>query len=704
MSTDNELYPELLSLAALNPFIRNTSSSRATMMTSSHLGQALVVEGATKRRISSGLEREFAKYTRSISVDHDVSIIRVIPKFRPSIGSSNISENSTTLVIYERIDNQEVGMALIPHNSKSEDELHQHFGFKYEKKPIMNTIAENTIVKAGTILADSPNVDENGDYKFGIEANVAYLSVPDIIEDGVVVSRSFLQKGKTKGFERRTVRFGGSNYPLNIYGNADEYKLFPEIGEAIREDGLLFALRSHDDILLPVEMSKRALGQPDFIEDKCIYAVPGAKVVDIEVHHNSSVKNPPTPIGMEAQPKKYYESELRYHKEIVDIYDQLIKSRGKHLKLSPELHRQIVYSMGYMGTSNIPMIKRMPEHIRKDRIGNGKVDIKHKRVDNDDWTVTVTFEYDVVPDLGSKLTNLHGGKGVIVSIWEDEDMPVDKDGNRAEIIYDGDSIIKRMNVGVLYEQFFACASRDVTKEIVHHANNGDNQKAIDRLMEFYSIVSPPMYDIFSSGDYGAPLEEHLQEVLKDGIYLWMPVNNPVDYVDVVKKVMDSFNVTYDKVTYKKNITTKRETFIGSSYFLVLEKTGKDWSGVSSSKLQVHGLPAKTNRQDKYSSPARTSPIRIIGESEVRLLVKAVGSDYVADILDQSNNPTTHKEIVKAILDSDKPTSIKQVIDREKFPLGNSRSLQYVQHIMECGGISLDRTIDDPIRAEQIEAE
>lgn len=55
-------------------------------------------------------------------------------------------------------------------------------------------------------------------------------------------------------------------------------------------------------------------------------------------------------------------------------------------------------------------------------------------------------------------------------------------------------------------------------------------------------------------------------------------------------------------------------------------------------------------------------------------------------MDQSNNPTVHKEITANILRAPQPTNIPKVIDRDKFPLGQGRNILFVTHVLECAGI------------------
>ena len=63
------------------------------------------------------------------------------------------------------------------------------------------------------------------------------------------------------------MEFGANEFPLNLYGDDLHYKPFPEIGEAIREDGLLMALRRFDANLAPAMVSRRDLQEIDYLFD-----------------------------------------------------------------------------------------------------------------------------------------------------------------------------------------------------------------------------------------------------------------------------------------------------------------------------------------------------------------------------------------------------------------------------------------------------
>lgn len=296
-------------------------------------------------------------------------------------------------------------------------------------------------------------------------------------------------------------------------------------------------------------------------------------------------------------------------------------------------------------------------------------------------------------------------KGVICAVWPDELLPMDADGNRADVIMDGDSTIKRMNIGRVYEQFINAASRDVSKRVSKMVEVGGDaacKEAWEYLIGYYETVSPRMHELLSNYTFDE-IKAHVRSVVEDGVYLWLPTDNPADPVEMIKTLRKKYPPTFGKVKYSGGVLTDSNVLIGSIYVLLLEKTGVDWSGVGSAKLQHFGIPAKVSSSDRFASPGKNQPVRILGEAEVRSINAAVGSEVVAELLDQSNSPATHKYIVNKILNADKPTNVDEMVDRYEIPLGNSRSLLFVKHIMECCGTEFVRNIEDPIRLAEYES-
>lgn len=384
----NQLRADLLSVNGLNPWPGHDSSSRQQMM-ASHMGQKLVISGATERRCQTGMESEFGKYTFSVKMPVDGRIIKIIHRYRQTIGKDSIAMNPQIVVLYENEETKEIGMINIPKYCS----YHQYFGFEYKTKDGYNKLVPGAYIAKDTIFMDSPAITDDGGYKYGAELNMAFMSHPSVSEDGIMISEEALEKLKFKVYETRVVEWGSKRFPLNIYGTVEDFKPFPEIGEYIRDDGVLMVLRSFDKTLAPVEQSIYDLMEPDVIFDKAVYvAGPGGKIVDIKVHHEDIVQSP-TPMGMEVQIQKYDKARKTFYNEIIDEWKRLKKARGTALVLTPELNRLIVEGLAVIDTGETQRINKL-----------------YRRNPIDDYRVEFTVEYEVKPTIGFKLTDLHGGK------------------------------------------------------------------------------------------------------------------------------------------------------------------------------------------------------------------------------------------------------------------------------------------------------
>lgn len=716
----HELHRELLGVIGLLPFLRSDSSSRVQMF-SSHIGQALVLTGSTERFIQTGMEREYAKYTFSVKMPVDAHIIRVIDRYRSKMGAAEFPMSPQTVVIYEDVETKEVGMLDLGHYCSH----HQYFGFRYKATEHLMNLAPGAYIAKDTVLLDSPSVTPTRDYKFGTELNFAFMSVPGVAEDGVVISEAVLERLSFYTYEVRTVEWGNKRFPLNLYPDPNkpgDYKPFPGIGQAVRDDGMLMALRNYDKRFAIVQEESSRLRTPNEFFDKITYAPTGGTVVDIRVQHKRNGQ-PPVSLGhMDWEPEKYDTARRQFYQDLLIEYNRLKKDRNDALRLTPDLHNLIVTSLAVMDNSSTE-----------------RIDMLYRKAPLDEWRMEFVIEYKITPTIGFKLTDLHGGKGVICKILPADEMPMDAAGNRADIVMDPNSTVSRMNYGRLYEQYINAAGRDVVKKIcadlqldptdsmlrsklatVEQSQPQIFKRAWDYLLGFYKIISPQkMYVWLSDGEYKAPRHQHLYEAIHNslvdvylprtltdgtvvtekkkqvqGLQLYFPPDNDPELLDIVHALEQNYRPTYGPVTYVgnsgKRVTTKTNVRIGSMYVLLLEKIGDDWTAVSSAKVQHHGVLAQTTNSDKYSQPTRVQPIRTWGEAEFRIGVSYVGPYFVAEVIDRNNNPLTHKEIVQNLLRHARPSAIVQAVERDPakggIVLGAAKPLQLVKHILECSGI------------------
>ncbi len=692
----NEFDLRLLSVVGINSFMANNSSVRQYMF-NSHISQAIVIHGAAPKRIQTGVEQEFGKYTFNVKMPANGRVIATLERFKTKSISSSFNLNPSVIIIFENLENGEFDYVEVPIYKS----YHYMFGFPLKaNENIYDKLSVGSIIPKDTIIADSISVDNVGNYCFGTELNIAYMSHPAVAEDGFLVCSDVLSKLRYTKYEKRVVEFGEKNFPLNLYGNDTEYKAFPDLGEYVRDDGILFATRPYSEGLSAAIMSTKDTMNVDFTFDDLTYASSNkSRLVDIRVFHNVNNRYQ-IPTNMRAQLDRYWAATVSFYKQILEVekslrYKAKIMYSQDKISMSRRLHRLVVEALNM--TENGEQ--------KADKMIN-KV-LKNKPIDT--YLVEFTLATDDMPDIGSKMSGIAGDKGVTVRIVPPEQMPVDRDGVRADIISDDISTVNRMNLSRLYEQYLgrACIHikfmlrdmlgierfstiHEVSIQDYIYEENIEALKAV--LLEFYQLISEKMYHHFLNLD-NISWKEHLVYVVKNGPYLYITPNNSIDAFDIVKGIQKRYQITKGPVTFQNEegmlITTKDCVLIGPTYMMLSEKTGESWSSTSSAKYQHFGnIASPVSKAEKYGYPYKNSAVRAVGETESRAYIAYTSPVNIAEIMDRSNNPTTHREVVKSILEAQYPSNIAVAVDRSIIPYGGSKPLQYVKHLFFAAGIEI----------------
>lgn len=677
----NQLHHEVVGLAiGLNNWAACDSASRLDMV-GSHLSQMTVISGAEYRRIYSGIEREYGKATFKAEMPSTGSVLALVPKYTGGVGKNAIpaSHNSMSYLIYQDLDAAERGeMILGVLELPAWHWLHQNYGFRFQPTADLKRIVENDILPKGRILAQSPNVcPKTNNYKFGRETKVVYMSVPGIIEDGYIVRRGLLKELSFKSYGKVMFGWGKKTYPVNIYGDENTFKSFPDVGEVIRPDGLLFASREYDPINAGVEMSVNNMRKVDIVADKTIYCPPGARIVDVEIKRN--FRNfEILPEEMNEQAQKYHNAQVVQARKINDLCKRF-KRAHNDVQLTELLHNLQVRNLIELGEYK----KGANKTFRANLI--------------DDWTVTVTYEKDDIPTVGYKITGIHGDKGVICAVWDDEDMPTDKHGTVADIIKDGDSTVKRMNCGAPYEHYCGAALDEADRRIRKMSDDGVKNNVIFEWLVGFADAFSPYYGAMLREQVktGDEIDQFVEHELKMGVTQFLPPNSPTIGIQQIRDLNAYCAIDYGPVTYRGRsgnvITTKNDILIGSAITIVLEKTGSIWAAVSSARRQHFGFLTKLTNSNKLSEPCRPSPTRFPGEAEVKLMMAYTNARGVADILRIQNDPNAMRHLIRNRMTSDTPTAMDVAIDWESVGRGGHRGVNYVTNMLACSGIEYGRS-------------
>lgn len=675
--------------AIIDPWVGTTSAARGAMLLG-QITQAPTIKGAEPRIFQTGGELRFGEHNFDIRIPEDCQILNVIRKYPTGMGADAIRHNPETTIIYENYydEYKTVGIVKVPEFMS----FHQTFGFKLDRtKDVWDNIHPGAMIPKDTILAQSAGKSSDGHFCAGMNVNACFISHHATIEDGFLISDEILEEFAPRAYGTAIGSCGRKSFLLFAYGD----KPFPDIGDRIRDDGVVFAMRDLSDDLAPAEMTKRALSDIDRTFDRVVIGEPGAIVKDIKIYRDERQNPSFIPSGMEKQLVKYYDALCLYYREILRIYNDLKRKRKDRLRISDEFNQLVVEALIYLPQAE----------------GQRKLTRMYRLDPLDEWRIEITYESLKQPGGAYKITDFHGGKGVVCKTLPRALMPRDQFGNIADVAIFGGSTMRRSNYGRIYEHGFGATVRDLIQRLRVEAGMdrhgvGTQAKielaqsslahkpewieyAFNEFQELWWIIAPTMHEIMKEHPNR---KQYVHDCLLEGrTTVYTPIDDTTHLPTAMDTVINSrFRPNYTPVTYTdpggRVVTTKNNVLIGPLYMMLLEKIGDDWSSVASVKVQQFGLPSKLNNFDRSSTPGRESAVRSFGESETRSYNCTVGPEATMELVDQTNNPLAHVEVVEQFLTAEKPTRIDRAVDRKKVPFGNSRPVSLLGHMMQTRGI------------------
>ena len=692
---DEDKYPMMRSLNAdprliglessLVGLLQYTSSQRA-LMQASNVVQALICDGAEMRNIASGYEREFMNYTFNPSrMPQNGTVMYVIPKYRANAGSNPIKATPSYTMIYKGQDDGKIHCLEIPTYMRGID------GFGYLMDVNQRMLIPDLGLQEGECISKS-RACEGSRYMLGTNANVAYISMKETVEDAFCISESLAKKMESTGIKTLIINIDKNDVPLNLYGDAENYKICPDIGEYVNPDGIILGLRQANDNTIIADMNDVALSSPQYQHDELYYApAQDAVVLDIDVWINENRKVR-TPEKVFNQFRKYIDGNRQYYSRIFEIYElECVKNKQE---AAPEFITLVeraacmmtAYQKGFtsfgLGRKTPPKFCRKSEPIQFIQL-----------------VITYAFKYKVAP--GFKITNFYGGKGVVSCIKPDSQMPTNDYGVTADICYSPESVVNRMNLGQLYEQFLNCCISKIIRDIKN--NNLSYLEGYNYILEFIRDVNPDYADVVEkvvAGRDNKKKEFVKEAIAKEQIIIVVPsfleTLSPEWCLFMEKKYgIDATPVEYDITdangNFVRRVRTLKPIYIGKKYLLILCKIPYA-RACAVSYVNQYKIPIRTKeRKVKEGYPVGLTPIRL-GEDEVRNLVMMIGEDMTSRILAiYANNPEATDKLVETLLTAEDPTNIPTIFaDSSALEAGN-QTIKVFNHLMHTVGVDAVNT-------------
>lgn len=691
MSNRTEIKAEFLGISAINPFVANVSSPRSCM-DCSHFSQRPSLLAPDEPIIKTGIEYELGKTIDHPTVPQDCTVKAIIPRY----SEYGFAPPEVTLIVeYERAGTLYIDIIHVPaYNSN-----HNVFGYRQGYTSALESLQFNSALPKDTVLAAADSYGSDGCYKYGLNANAVFMSHPSVSDDGYVISESFAKRAAMFGVTKRVINITKNTIPVNLNGTMEDFKFIPELGGLVRPDGLLCATRERNDWFSVSDLNSRNLSQVDMTFDNLTYVNPGSYILDVKVirgnYHKSEFSS-----KMTEQLDNMAAMYINYCTKVANGYERLIKEKKTlygsldKIRTTGPCHRHV---------TDCSILVRHAE--------TGRNKLSHRKLPIDQYRVEVTIANVIIPGMGSKLTDRAAAKGVNCLILPDNQMPVDKYGNVADVMSDPNSTVSRMNNARAYEAYTGAASRDnwmrlrqtytqrYGPEFVEAMTDEQLEEIRAYLVGFHRLINSESENFYLSLNS----EELRADLRKCKSFGYLSIYYPPDNERNVTDVIDDMDKTiyaplYDTVTYVngkgETHTTVQPVRMGVMYMMFLEKIANTYSAVSSSKVNNFGFPVKGTNVDKFRYPHSLTPTKLPGETEKRIFASFLNAEGPAEIQDLAMNPNSHKALYRHALESDKAFDVDYNIDREANPYDQTKSLQLLHHVFTAAGFDFEHREDN----------
>lgn len=355
----------------------STDSAREYMFTS-HLKQVLTLLNPDVARLQTGFEKTTGEYSHAYcEMKGSWEVKDIIEKY-PGRGGIY------TLVLYNK-KTQTWDMI----EKKVAENLTEKFGYVYNTQKMDSLKVGDRITD--TVLYKSTSYDERMNYRYGKNANVYFSTSTDTLEDAIRIRRSWAYGVRSVEVDSVRVPINDNDIPLNLYGDGDHYKAFPDLGEHVKNSILCGTRRVNKNHLLYDFQAQNM--QTIYSTDEEYYVSKNAVVYDIDIYYNGDGDFPDNLFFN--QLKGYYQQQCAYADKMYSWSTKIKKSGDKY-------------------TDNIT-------HIRSKYMYFNDKEYRWKDKDRAFGNMIVYFKVWSIVDLdpGSKLSGRYGDKGVIGEFAED---------------------------------------------------------------------------------------------------------------------------------------------------------------------------------------------------------------------------------------------------------------------------------------------
>lgn len=582
---------------------------------------------------------------------------------------------------------------------------------------------------------------KDGEFVDGVSLSTVTMSHPDIIEDAYTISKTAAAAMHAFGLKTIEFTLRDDEFLLDAYGFNDLNgvrvpRYLPNVGEAVRDDGLVIAARRFDKLYAAIDTT---LGETQHISphmDRCEYvdADPehykaslendyekmestGSRVVDIQVWRDETscshgVNNINCTEENKRELDKYALALKEYYRAIVRFYFAMSKDKSivwspKACVLLDKAFASETYEVYAEFRDEIKQV--IDESIRRGEYGKDGVSQqiiskltspvqRGLRDPINTYTIKIVVSYPIPVTVSSKITDRSGTKGIVGRVLDDEDMPINEFGERVHVIRSMNAVVRRSTYAALFHMYWSAASEQLKMRMQPMLDQNDVDGAWNVMMDYLVRYNPDWVNALNATHDTVELKRKLfAEIYDFTIRIWLPHELDDLPVDICER-LGEFKPKKSKLLITnydgEKEWTKNEFYVGLVETLRLDKTGREFSSISSMYLNFMGTIDASN-QGRGSFPINLKALKWGGPSEHRLL-EGFGPGNYDEAHNRANDPAVHRQIVTGLYNSPTPTNPGYLVDRKKFPMGDSQVDRMIRNIHRAEGFELIR----PVREEK----
>lgn len=447
---------------------------------------------------------------------------------------------------------------------------------------------EDKTFNAGDIIRYNTETDEDMNLRIGKNCNVAYIMNGNNFEDAFFVSESFSKSFTHTETEDIEFVLNSNEYFINIFGDNDEYRPFPT-GNEHEFSRIVCAKRKINKTFID-NLTNRNFKSIHIENDEIFYGKGTIQSITVLTNERKQTKN----------------TYSNYINDLVDKTEKPIKEFLSDVEAFMKLNKgfKVTKDLNYMRLHYTNIVLKKKPLIFNEKEFSG-------------YYFKIRLVRDVPLKVGSKITSFHASKGLVTKIVPDAEMPTTLDGRVADIGFNVNSVIGRLNLGQINEIIINKISSKVAKLSLE-----DN--SIEHYLEYIKnfVDSIQLNSIKKLLDSNEENKVKLLEDIKNTGIITPIIPFTQIKLEEMKELLDKYSVEINEEMYVKGEKLTNEVLFGKLYIIKLKhEPDKKMSYSSFNKVSDKTLqPTKDQNSYKKNKSINTFNPSSIAEMELASLL------------------------------------------------------------------------------------